>query len=290
MIKNVKIGEQIQKCVICGNASANRLYYGIVKCSICGHIFAEEIISENEQKSLYGKDYYFGNEYIDYIADKQVVQKNFNLRLKVLKSLLTLANRRSLLEIGCAYGFFLESAKEIFASAMGIDISNDAINYAREKFGLSAVCEDFLSFDFSGVKFDTICMWDTIEHLRAPQEYIKKIAKLTDKGALLAITTGDVESVNARLSKDRWRLIHTPTHLHYFSKKTLTRMLDEYGFSVIYNRYCGFYRSLDFVLYRTLGLNKKIKWVYNLLHKTFISQLYFYSNLYDIVYIVARKR
>lgn len=290
MIKKNKIEECNRECIICGNARADKLYNDIVKCHKCGHIFAKDTIDENEQSALYGKDYFFGNEYIDYIADKQVIQKNFKLRLQVLKSLLSSSNRRSLLEIGCAYGFFLEAAQKVFALVTGIDISEEAINYARDEFSLNAACGDFLSFDFSGVKFDTICMWDTIEHLRAPQEFIKKIAKLTDKGALLAVTTGDVGSVNARLSKDRWRLIHTPTHLHYFSRKTLAKMLDGYGFDVVYNRYCGFYRSADFALYRTLGLNKKTKWVYDLLNKTWISQLYFYSNLYDIVYIIARKR
>jgi hypothetical protein len=109
-------------------------------------------------------------------------------------------------------------------------------------------------------------------------------------GALVAITTGDIDSLNARLRKAHWRLIHPPTHLHYFSKKTLTRLLNNYGFDVIYMRYCGFYRSFDNAAYNILVLRYKKPGLYKLLKKTGLTRFDFYLDLHDIVYVIGRKR
>ena len=45
-------------------------------------------ISDEELARLYSKKYFFGEEYSDDIRDKQVLEKNFNLRLKVLEAFL----------------------------------------------------------------------------------------------------------------------------------------------------------------------------------------------------------
>ena len=60
-------------------------------------------------------------------------------------------------------------------------------------------------------------MWDTIEHLKRPDLFVQKAAADLRPGGLIALTTGDIGSLNARLRGARWRMIHPPTHLHYFS-------------------------------------------------------------------------
>jgi 2-polyprenyl-3-methyl-5-hydroxy-6-metoxy-1,4-benzoquinol methylase len=278
------------ECIVCGSSQASPLYPGILKCRQCGHIFADLLLSEDDLFKLYNKSYFFGDEYSDYVADKRIIQKNFKLRLKTLKAFLkpTLHNR--LLEIGCAYGFFLEAAQRYFQKVQGIDITADGINYAREVLHLNAVQDDVLKHDFEGQKFDVVCMWDTIEHLCHPHLYIEKMSQHMDSGALLTITTGDIESWNARLRKDKWRLIHPPTHVHYFSKKTLAKMLDQYGFDVVYQRHCGFYRSVDNIAYNIFVLRQKRPKLYEFLKRLKLTKLDFYLNLYDILYVVARKR
>jgi len=133
-------------------------------------------------------------------------------------------------------------------------------------------------------------MWDTIEHLRAPNLYVEKIAQHTDQGALLAVTTADVASLNARVRGARWRMIHPPTHLHYFSSATLARLLERHGFEVIYNRYCGFYRSLGNVAYNILVLRQQKPGLFKQLERTGLTKFGFYLNLYDIMYVIARRR
>jgi hypothetical protein len=133
-------------------------------------------------------------------------------------------------------------------------------------------------------------MWDTIEHLRRPDLYVEKIASLTESGALLAVTTGDVQSLVARLRGPNWRMIIPPVHLHYFSQDTLARLLNNYGFEVIYDRYCGYYRSMSNVAYIILTQHRDQRRLFNWLQKSHLLNWGFYLNVYDIMYVIARKR
>jgi predicted TPR repeat methyltransferase len=277
-------------CVVCGSTHYKPLYTGIIKCGKCGHVFSDLDLSNKELFELYSKNYFCGEEYSDYLADKKVLQKNFKLRLKVLKTFLNPIRHRHLLEIGSAYGFFLSIVSDQFDTVLGIDVTEEGVLYAQEQLKLKVINSDLLKHDFGVQEFDVVCMWDTIEHLQNPHLYLKKISNHMGSGSLIAITTGDVESLNARISKDKWRLIHPPTHIHYFSRRTLVRLLDNYGFDVVYNRYCGFYRSTDMVAYRTLVLSKGWSRLYNFLCKSRLTSIDFYLNLYDIMYVIAIKR
>jgi len=278
------------KCVVCGNSRTRPLYSGLLlRCQECGHVFADLTLTSDEIRTLYGSGYFFGGEYLDYLNDRSVLQKNFRLRLKVLRSFLVPARHKHLLEIGSAYGFFLDMAKDSFISATGIDVSKEGTRYAREQLKLEAINEDFLKYDFGKKKFDLVCMWDTIEHLSDPHLVVERLGRIMGSGSLLAITTGDINSLNAIIKKKRWRLIHPPTHVHYFSGHTLGLLLSKNGFEIIYNKHCGFYRSIGNIVHSIFVLHKSMPRLYALLKRFCPLSLSCYCNLYDIMYIVARK-
>lgn len=278
------------ECIVCGGKDWKPFLSGLIKCQECGFVWADLYLDDEELAALYKKDYFFGDEYSDYLADKKVLQKNVDLRLDVLRQFSDPGRHKSLLEIGSAYGFFLEVAKGHFDAVKGIDISEDGVSHSRQKLNLDVIQADFLKEDFGNKIFDIVCMWDTVEHLGAPHLYIEKIGRHTKSGALLAITTGDIQSMIARIKKDKWRLIHPPTHIHYFSRQTLARLLNKSGFDIIYSRYCGFYRSIENVAYTIFMLRKKQPWFYQFLQKVRLTRLDFYLNLYDIMYVIARRR
>jgi Methyltransferase domain len=278
------------ECIVCGSTEeAAPLYRGILRCRECGYIYADLRMSDEELFALYNEQFFSGAEFSDYAADERFFRKNFRLRFKALKQFLE-PTHRHLFEIGSAYGFFLDEVRDKFESVQGVDITYAGVSYASRRLGLNVVQADYLRHDYGRQKFDVVCMWDTIEHLRAPHHYVEKIASHTESGALLAITTADVDSVNARVRGERWRMIHPPTHLHYFSAKTLELMLDRYGFDMIYNRYCGFYRSFGNVAHNILVLRQQKPALFRAIEKTGLTKLGFYLNLYDIMCVIARRR
>ena len=279
-------------CPICGAEELKEIkkYPGLLQCNICSFITADIDLSENEAEALYGKDYFHGQEYSDYTRDKVIIQKNFSKRVKTLFEYKQESHKR-LFEIGCAYGFFLDLVKGEFESSKGVDISADAVNYAVNEVGVNAESGNYLNMDIE--PYDVCCMWDTIEHVKEPERFIEKISSEISSNGLLAITTSDIASLNAKIRGKKWRQIHPPTHLHYFSVATLSRLLKRFGFSVIHVSHPGNLINIETALYIIFALKRGNTALYEKLLKI-INKLRFLPknilvNTFDFMYIIAKK-
>jgi 2-polyprenyl-3-methyl-5-hydroxy-6-metoxy-1,4-benzoquinol methylase len=279
----------VTSCDVCGGEGAALAYAGLCRCASCSHVWADLSIETETLHRLYQRSYFFGDEYSNYLEDRSIIEKNFAGRLATLRRFLS-SSHRSLFEIGCAYGFFLNAVRASFESVEGIDVSEEAVRFATQELGIPVLGGDLLDADLSGRSFDVVCLWDTIEHLAAPRQYLEKISAHMPAGSLVAITTGDIGSLNARLQRGRWRLIHPPTHLHYFTRRSLTRLLERCGFRVVHAEHCGVYRSVGGMLHNLVALGWKWPRVGRWLRSAVPPGLDMYLNLYDLMYIVAERR
>jgi len=287
----VKVAESsTPRCAACDAARSEPTFGGLLRCLRCGHAFAPPEAGDEDLAAIYTENYFAGEEYHDYLADKDIAQRNFRARLRVLKSFIDPARHKRLFEVGCAYGFFLEVARDRFASVQGIDVSSAAASYAKNKLGLDVTCADLLQYDLAGREFDVACMWDTIEHLARPDLFVAKLADHMKSGALIAITTGDFASLNARIRRTKWRLMHPPSHAHYFSIASMTAMLDRFGFDVVYARHCGYYRSLRSMAYGVFVQKHGDTRALDMLNRLGVGGWGIYLNFYDIMYVIGRKR
>ena len=269
-------------CVICKDAEEKKIFRELTQCENCRLIYYDKIKNVNVS-DLYQEGYFKGEEYFDYINDKAILQKNF---ARHLDEIIKYKKNGKLFEIGCAYGFFLELAKKYF-TVEGIDIAKYPANYAKNKLGLNVSTGLYTEY-VPNKKYDIFCMWDTIEHLETPEKYIEKIKSELNPGGYLFLTTGNIESLLAKIRGKKWRIIHPPTHLFYFSKRTITKLLEQYGFQVINITHPGIYRSLKQILYSLIFLNKKKlpETIEKLLNKFDIPV---YINTFDIMMVVAKK-
>jgi cyclopropane fatty-acyl-phospholipid synthase-like methyltransferase len=275
-------------CLVCGGKYRPSRIPGLLTCEECQFTTANLALSEEQLRELYTADYFTGNEYRDYVADRAVIEKQFRLRLRRLLRFVPEAPGKNLFEIGCAHGFFLEVARKAFRSVEGIDISEVAVSYARQNLGVEARRAEFLTHQFV-VPPDLICLWDTIEHLARPDLYLRKIADSLPEGGVLALTTGDLDSWVARARGGKWRQIHPPTHLHYFSRKTLSGLLRRSGFEIESIGSEGMYRQVDTMAYIVLCLKHNRRDLYSWLRKTRLLNWDLYLNLRDIIFVVAKK-
>jgi SAM-dependent methyltransferase len=274
-------------CLVCGgNLGASKLA-GLKRCPRCGFVTADSAFDEAELAALYGRDYFHGSDYHDYVEERESLRLNFAGRLRTLESLAGGLRGKSLLEIGCAYGFFLQLAAEQGLRARGVDITECGVRFARESLGVDAELGDYPSMRCDPV--DMIAMWDTVEHLARPDRFIAKAASDLVPGGLIAVTTGDIGSANARMRGRRWRMIHPPTHLHYFSVPTLSRLLARHGLDVVHVSHPGVSRRLhaifQMVLVQRLGARTAYQLATRMTPNATIS-----LNLRDIMFVVARKR
>jgi 2-polyprenyl-3-methyl-5-hydroxy-6-metoxy-1,4-benzoquinol methylase len=281
-------------CLVCDGALApHERLKGLLRCQICGFVTADLTISSGELQAIYGRDYFHGREYADYVLEGPSLKLNFRQRMQTLKRYVPEHCSKTLFEIGCAYGFFLELARNEFMRVCGVDISDDAVRYAKELLGVNAVKADFVSAEI-GEGFDVYCLWDTIEHLIEPNRVIAKISKVMNPQGIVAITTGDIGSPLARIQGRSWRMIHPPTHLHYFSRATLERLLVRHGFEVLTVEYPSTTRTLRMILSGLLVLGRPASsWTtsfYRALDRLPFLDLSIPLNTFDIMYVIARRR
>jgi 2-polyprenyl-3-methyl-5-hydroxy-6-metoxy-1,4-benzoquinol methylase len=188
-----------------------------------------------------------------------------------------------LLEVGCAYGFFLLEAQRYF-QCTGIEVSEAATNFCRSRgLDVHLGIADESSLQNRG-QFDAVVMLDVIEHLANPVETLSLLFHALNENGSIMIATGNLDSFLARLMGKRWRLMTPPQHLFYFSRRTLTALLEKIGFHVIHCTMPWKIVPLGLAVYQ---LSHRIGLRVPLIKP--LSSVGVPINLFDTVRLVARK-
>jgi SAM-dependent methyltransferase len=282
-------------CVVCGETATHPYCLGVVRCRGCGLVFAERVPDALETQSLYQREYFFGGEYFDYAAERAALERNFRDRLEGLPGLVHPAAR--VVELGCAYGYFLNLIKDRVAWHLGFDPSADGVAFARRSLEVNATTADFVTFPLEPASVDLVFMWDVIEHLSRPDDVLRKVSEVLAPGGHVALTTGDVSSWLARMRGGRWRMIHPPTHVYYFSPSTLERLLDRYGLEVRRVRRPAIHRNLGSALSQLArvrrtrgGSERALRLAGSLARRIALDRWNVPCNLGDIVEVLAVRR
>ncbi len=283
----------MKKCIICGNQDMIYLFGNLLlKCTSCGFITANLDIDYQRIENIYSENYFKGEEYEDYLRDKKIIQKNFVNRMNYLEKVVPKSSRQHILEIGCGYGFFGELVRDVWRSNyLGIDICKEAIEYASTKLKLNVLNKDYEKIERDKISFDTCIMFDVIEHLPNPDQVVKKLSQEILEGGYIVISTGDIGSALARIQGMKWRMIHPPSHLHYFNKQTIKMLLDSNGFELIDISYPAVKRSIKQVFFSLFILNRATYSKFNNEIFQKIPEKWMLSlNTFDIMLVVAKKK
>jgi len=276
----------IERCVACGGGDLRPHWRVLRRCSACGHCVAELDSSQLDISEIYGDSYFVGMEYNDYLRDRSVFRRQFEDRLRDVRRF---QKSGDLIEIGCAYGFFLDVARPTFR-VRGFDICAGPTRFAREELGLDVQCVDFPLAEADPASADVVAMWDTIEHLPRPDITVQAAIRTLRAGGYIFITTGDVGSLVARLRRDKWRMIHPPSHLHYFSRSSMERLLQRNGVDPVYFRHVGVRRSVAQVAFRLWQVGRQEpSRMYHIIQDSWLGRRSFALNTADIMLMVGRK-
>jgi SAM-dependent methyltransferase len=167
--------------------------------------------------------------YADYEADRVAHLRTAAAKLRTIERY-TDDTKGAVLDVGCGTGHFLEAVSSSRAR-YGLESSPHASIVARRS-GAHIVSASAERFPFSAVGFQLVTMWDVIEHLRDPSACLHQIRQSIAQDGLLVLSTGDFGSLLAKAMGRRWYLMAPPTHLYYFSREGMVRLLERAGFRV----------------------------------------------------------
>jgi 2-polyprenyl-3-methyl-5-hydroxy-6-metoxy-1,4-benzoquinol methylase len=186
------------------------------------------------EQQTFEKGYF--NQMYEGDYDKRNPKYKFESYFNELKPFINLSSEVKLLDIGCAYGSFLNVARQ-YCSVTGADISKHAVDIARNRLpGVTILHSDILGLRLDQ-KFDVITCFDILEHvpqIEAALDHIKNL--LSDNGILvLSVPVYDtiIGQIVMKLDKD-------PTHIHKNSRYWWLNLLTTNHYQIL--KWTGIWR------------------------------------------------
>jgi 2-polyprenyl-3-methyl-5-hydroxy-6-metoxy-1,4-benzoquinol methylase len=224
-------------CIVCGNATSAGLMEWHRTCGGCAYERADLKVSINETPA---------HEQIDErdreVALKALRDENFKA---IVASITSLAppGARTLLDIGCAHGWFLEQASTRF-EVLGIE-PDAAVGEKTAARGLPVRLGYFPDALQQGETFDVLVFNDVIEHIPGIEAALGACQARLNAGGLLVLNLPSSRGFFYRLSKlfariglrgpfERlWQKGLPSPHVHYFNERNLTTLVGHHGFQLV---------------------------------------------------------
>ena len=131
------------------------------------------------------------------------------------------------LEIGCGHGGFVRLMQELGFDALGIELSDWAVEEARRTFGVTVLRGRLETLDLEP-GFGCLAAFDVFEHLSDPLETARRCADLlTPEGVLL------LQTPRYRGEGPDWSMFQEDEHVHLFTDESIHLLLARAGFQDI---------------------------------------------------------
>jgi SAM-dependent methyltransferase len=134
-------------------------------------------------------------------------------------------------DLGCWAGFLLSEAERRGWRGVGVEPSRFAAGFARERLGLDVRVGTLDGVELPEGDFDAVVMADVIEHLPDPGAALERVSRLLRPQGVVYLALPDAGSRVARALRARWWSV-LPTHVQYFTRGSLARLLERTGFGV----------------------------------------------------------
>ena len=245
------------QCAVCGRMLPpviarfeRRSFYRCPKCRIIGLYRFE--CRENE----YGPEY-FDTEYRDqygrsYLEDFASIKAAAAPRLDLIQRRVSGGR---LLDVGCAYGPFLQAAAQRGFQAQGLDISPEAVRYVQDHLGIPAEAGSFSSTTtLPGRIFDAVSLWYVIEHFPDLGNVLGILARRVRVGGVLAFSTPNGRGISGRRSLKSFLRASPADHYTVWNPRCAVRILRRCGFRVYRIRITGHHPERFRFCRKTQGL------------------------------------
>ncbi|MFC1674282.1 class I SAM-dependent methyltransferase [Candidatus Omnitrophota bacterium] len=231
------------KCLLCNNDTsfiiANKLRNGNKKnvyyCKKCDLGMLDYKRSDKDLKIFYNRNY--RKEFKPRLNKAPDLKELFDIysnfqanRIKLIKKFLT--KKMKLLEIGCSVGMFLFHVKKYVKEITGIDYDSESAHFASRKC-LSPIFDvDIENTNLKEKTFDIICMFQVLEHIKNPYEFLMKYRKYLKPNGIIYVEVPNLHDalIYAYGLPNHYNFYFHKAHLWYFTAKSLKILMKKVGF------------------------------------------------------------
>jgi SAM-dependent methyltransferase len=240
-------------CPGCGQADGRALWdvgdrlfattdrrFQVVRCPGCDLEFQAPPLSREEIASFYPPGYWVGPPESDARAGglsrateayrRLVLRDHVRFVRAVVERQQTAGRWRSLLDVGCGDGSFLDALGA--RPAVGLDWSPDAVRAVRAR-GFAAVRGGLEATPFAAGAFSAVTMFHYLEHVSPAQPSLDAARRLLSNDGRLVVQVPNADCWQRALLRSRWAGYDPPRHLIHYTTDTLRRTLEQNGFAVV---------------------------------------------------------
>ena len=231
----------VPTCPLCGNGVFRELVskefaddQHLVRCATCGVV---RLIGETPATPDYWEDDTASLHVYRDAGLRTEVRDRYGRYLRLITKVS--GGRGTLLDAGCGIGHFLLAARDAGWQVAGVEVSAKAATIARS-LGFDVETAGLENSRRPPGAFDVVTLWDIIEHLDDPVAALRVVHEKLQPASIVFLETPD-EAFWARAflrqaflaSRGRVDLLsyfYYPDHRFYFTRETLTRLLERAGF------------------------------------------------------------
>lgn len=258
--------------------SENDIHVKVKDHSVSGEVFTlkkdpkfDYLITTPQPSLEELPNYYKSEDYISHTNSKRnIFETVYHLvrRVSISKKVKLINNQntetKTLLDIGCGTGDFLQAAKKQNWNVVGIEPNTSARDIAKSKVGQEVYNTGHL-LSLEPNTFDVITLWHVLEHLPKLDEHIQLIKSLLKDNGTLVIAVPNYNSFDACHYKNFWAAYDVPRHLWHFSRKSIQTLFETVQLNVeneLPMKFDSYYVSLLSEKYKSGFMNPvKAFWV-----------------------------
>lgn len=183
-------------------------------------------------------EYYKSEDYISHTDSKRNwFEKAYHfVRGMALKRKLKLINSfpvsgKTILDVGCGTGDFLQTAKNNSWNVYGIEPNEKARAIANSKTKNQVFDTNTLQ-EFESGTFDVITLWHVLEHLPNLETEIQNLNRLLKPEGRLVIAVPNFKSYDAKHYNAFWAAYDVPRHLWHFSQTSISKLFSKHNLEI----------------------------------------------------------
>jgi 2-polyprenyl-3-methyl-5-hydroxy-6-metoxy-1,4-benzoquinol methylase len=215
-------------------------YYGGEICYVNGFGYAGNVARSIYRYVLTKRSVAEYPEYKEYYVHYPIKQSTYSSHHFAR---LAIGTGEEILDLGCGRGVLAEEFVRRGNRVAGIDVLppeqvSPALDlYIQENFHIGGLANAKKRLE--GRKFDKILLLDVIEHVPDSEGMVRDCMDLLRPGGQLIISVPNIANISVRLMLLLGRFDYMPrgimdrTHFRFFTRKTIRKLIEDQGFSII---------------------------------------------------------